>query len=297
MAKYIQREESKYWNNEFQNMPSLDFIRRHNHMTKQNYNRIDWNKVGDICNKYGFGFKIFKCTYSDDVKCVIYFKTDISAEYYNECRKAYNESMEMKERFWSLGDGYKDTYLKLHECIHELDEETELMFDYGWNGNCGIFGSDDVSRIGYSGGSGLSSWSFICDRYDPICYRTSCFFQKGIYIIVDTTYIKPEIQNSPLLADFEPKLLEITRSLLSDEYMANFENGKRQCDTDTDGYKALVIRYKDGNEYCCMIRFSRDWTGAYTIYHARPLCGESDWTIDWQNPIDDIKSALGSCAA
>ena len=115
-------------------------------------------------------------------------------------------------------------------------------------------------------------------------------------MMIETDYIKPQKQNSPELADFEPKLLEIARGLLSDEFVADYESGKRQCDTDTEGYRALVVRYKKTNEYCCMIRFSRDWMGRYNIWRARPLCGESSWVMDWKNPKSDIVDALGDCS-
>ena len=297
MKKYIQSEETRYANNEYESMPSLDFSFRHNGLTKENMNRVDWNMVEEICKKYGFGYKIFKSTYCSRVECVIYLKTDISVEQYNELNKAYDNSREDKERYWAMCHSYDDTFRKLHDCVHELDEQTDLMFECGWSGNCGLFGSDDVRRKSYSFGSHLSTWSYITDRYNHYCYSTPCFFSKGIYVMIETDYIKPQKQNSPELADFEPKLLEIARGLLSDEFVADFECGKRQCDTDTEGYRALVVRYKKTNEYCCMIRFFRDNMGKYTIYHAKPLCGESDWEMDWQNPTEDLKYALGSCAA
>lgn len=294
MKKYIQSKETRYANNEYESMPSLDFSFRHNGLTKENMARVDWDLVGEICKKYGFGYKIFKCTYSDRVLCAIYIKTDISVEKFNELNKAFHNSKEDRERYWAMCHSYDDTFRKLHDCMHELDEQTDLMFECGWSGNCGLFGSHDVERQTYSFGSRSINWSYITDRYSHHCYSTPCFFSKGIYVMVDTQYIKPQEQNSPNLADFEPKLLEIARGLLSNEFVADFESGKRNCDT--NGYRALVVRYKDTNEYCCMIRFFRDNMGKYTIYHAKPLCGESDWEMDWQNPIEDLKYALGSCA-
>lgn len=297
MKKYIQSEETRYANNEYESMPSLDFSFRHNGLTKENMNRVDWGMVDEICKKYGFGYKIFESTYCSRVECVIYLKTDISVEHYNEMRKAYDNSREDKERFWAMCHSYDDTFRKLHDCVHELDEQTDLMFECDWSGNCGLFGSHDVQRKSYSFGSRLSTWSNITDRYSHYCYYTPCFFSKGIYVMMNTSYIKPQKQNSPELADFEPKLLEMTRELLSDEFVADFEIGKRQCDTESDSYRALVVRYKETNGYCCMVRFFRDNMGKYTIYCARPLSGESDWEMDWQNPTEDLKCALGSCVA
>ena len=298
MKRYIQSEKTRYANNEYENMPSLDFSLRHNKLTKENMNRVDWDLVGEICKKHGFGYKIFKSTYSDKVVCAIYLKTDISVEKFNELHKAFyngtSTRTEDRERYMAMCESYNDSFRKLHDCIHELDEQSDLMFECDWSGNCGLFGSNDTRRRSYSFGSSLSTWSYITDRYSYHCYSTPCFFAKGIYVMVDTQYIKPQEQKSPNLADFEPKLLEIVRGLLSNDFVADFEDGKRNCDA--NGYRALVVRYKDTNEYCCMIRFSRDNMGKYTIYHAKPLCGESDWEMDWQNPTDDLKHALGSCA-
>jgi hypothetical protein len=110
---------------------------------------------------------------------------------------------------------------------------------------------------------------------------------------MSTHFVKPELEDSPELDDtMEQNLLDIVNGLLSDKYVANYETGKRQYDKEP--YKALIIRYKDGNDYCCMMCFSRDWLGRYRITSAKPLCGESNWVMDWENPKDDIVSALGS---
>ena len=292
--KYIQREETRYANNEFESMPSIDFRGANPpYLTKRSGKRMDWDKVKEICDKYGFKFCTINNTFcGDNTEFVVYLKTDISVEHYNELYKVYDNSREDKERYWEMSHSYDWAFRKLHECVHELDEQTDLMFECGWSGNCGLFGSDDVKRKSYSFGSHLTTWSYIIDRWAPSIHDTRMKLSKGIYAMMTTRYIKPEIQNSPLVEDFEPTLIEIVRGLIGDKFTAKFEHGKRQCDTDTDGYRALVVRYAENGEYCGMVTFNRDWMGRYHITSAAPLCGQSSWVMDWQNPTEDLKSAV-----
>lgn len=289
--KHIQREETRYWNNEFENMPSIDF--RYEDLTSKTQKRIDWEVVKNICDRYGFRYTIIESTFGSDTSdFVLYYKTDITNEKYNELRNAYrNENtQENWDRFYNMNERHYDIFRKLHECVHELDEYTDLKFECCWCGNCGLFGSDDVRKVSYSGGSGLVTWEAIKDRWSPLIHDTFSKLSKGVYAMMYTHYIKPEIQDSPMLEDFEPKLLEMVRSIIGNDLKADFEVGKRQCDS--DGYKALVIRYKERNEYRSMITFSREWTGRYHITSARPLCGQSSWVMDWKNPLDDLKAAV-----
>jgi hypothetical protein len=247
-----------------------------------------------ICAKYGFGCTYINSTFGgDDAVFVVYLKTKVNADEYKALRKAYDRNnRESMERFWAVGEGYENTYLEMHKCVNELDEQTALMFDYGWHGNCGLFGSHDVKRQSYSGGDSLTSWESILDRWNSSIHDTLSRLSKGVYVMMYTHYIKPEAEDSPILDDtMEQALLDAVRKELSDKYVANYEMGKRQYDKES--YKALIVRYKDGNDYSCMIRFSRDWIGRYIIYSAAPLCGESNWVMDWKNPINDIREALG----
>lgn len=296
-VKYIQREKTRYFNNEFENMPSLDFSTCNaEELTRKNTDRVDWDKVKEICDKYGFKYTLINSTFGgDNSYFLVYFKTDISIETYNTLRKNYNNSNEDWEKFRNLGKRHESMFLKLHECVHELDENTDLMFEYCWVGNCGLFGSDDVKKMSYSGGSGLVSWSYILDRWSPLIHDTNYKLKKGIYVMMTTRYLKPNKEDSPKYEEMKDKLLSLTKSLLSEEFTAKYEKGKRGCDSAE--YEALVVRYKENNEYCCMLRFSRDWLGRYFITHARPLCGEGSFKMNWDNPTEDIKYALGSCAA
>ena len=294
--KFIQRKETRYQNNEFANMPSVDYgTLRSDDLCAKNKSRIDMDKAKEICTKYGFGCTYINSTFGgDDADFVVYFKMPINTDEYEKLRnKAYRDNdKESQEKCWAIRNQYSDIYAKMHKCMHELDEQTYLMFECGWSGNCGLFGSDDVYRKTYLGCNSISSWEDILRHWHPSIHDTRYRMAKGVYIYAYTRYLKPEKQNSPELDEkMENKLLEEVKKYLSKGYTAGYEVGKRQYDDKP--YKALVIRYKDGS-YCSMMCFSRDWLGRYRITSAKPLCGESNWVMDWENPKDDIVSALGS---
>ena len=296
--KFIQRDCTRYVNNEFSNMPSIDYgTLKSEWLNARTKSRIDWTKVKEICDKYGFGCTYINSTFGgDDAEFVVYLKTNINVDEYHEMLKNMRTmDDEYSKKYVELRKRYTTTLLEIHKCVHELDEQTYLMFDCGWAGNCGFLGNDDVRANSYSGGRGFLSWNTIIDRWSPRINDTTRKLSKGIYILMSTHFVKPELEDSPELDDtMEQNLLDIVKGLLSDKYVANYETGKRQYDKEP--YKALIIRYKDGNDYCCMMCFSRDWMGRYSLYSARPLCGESEWVMDWQNPANDIRRALGSCA-
>lgn len=297
--KFIQREETRYRNNEFANMPSIDYgTWRSDEICAKNKNRIDMDKVKAICAKYGFGCTYINSTFGgDDADFVVYYKANIDADYYQKlCNSAYGKdnNRDDAQKLRDMWFGHKDIFLELHKCVHELDEQTALMFECGWSGNCGVFGSNDVKRKTYNFGDNIYGWKAITNIWSPLIHDTNYRLSKGVYILMSTRYLKSEKQNSPELDEtMEQTLLDAVRNELSEEYTAKYEVGKRQYDKES--YKALVIRYRH-DEYCSMIRFSRDWLGRYSIYTARPLCGESSWVMDWENPTEDIRTALGRCA-
>ena len=295
--KYIQREETRYQNNEFSNMPSIDYgTLKSERLNARRKSRIDLDLAKSICNKYGFKCGYIDSTFGgDDADFVVWFKTDINPDEFNTLRKAYYKDENAKKRYWELvGNGrYNDIYKKLHECMHELDEQTALMFDCGWHGNCGLFGSNDVRRMSYSGGDSVYSWySIVEDIWASCIHNTRSVLSKGVYILTHTYYVKPEIQDSPEIEEMEQTILRLVRENLNDEFVANFETGKRQCDG-KESYKALVVRYKNG-EYSCMIRLAREWTGRYKMTQASPLGGEGSWVMNWRDPLIDVRNALGS---
>lgn len=291
-AVHIQRTETRYANNEFENMPSIDYSTADApHLCKRNQSRIDFNKVSEICKKHGFNYTLINSTFGGDgVELVVYLKTNEDVVLFD---KKYDDLTNDEKRLrWNLNKSYDDTYRKLHDCIHELDEQTDLLFRCGWCGNCGLFGSHDVKRMTYSFADGLHSWRDITNHWSPLIHDTTSKLSKGVYIYATSSQLKPQPQDSPLMEDFEPIILAKVKEILDEKYSYSFECGKRGCDTDTPSYKALVIRYAKNNEYCGMIRFSRDNVGRYFIKTAAPLCGETSWEMDWKNPSEDLARAL-----
>lgn len=290
--KHIQREETRYANNEFENMPSVDYcLATSPDLCKRNQNRIDFNKVSEICKKYGFNYTLINSTFGGDgVYFMVYLKTNEDVALFD---KRFKDLTDNEKRLrWNLNKSYNDTYRKLHDCIHELDEQTDLLFRCSWCGNCGLFGSNDVKRQTYSFADGLDSWRNITNHWSPLIHDITSKLSKGVYIYGTSSQLKPQPEDSPLMEDFEPIILEKVKELLSKKYKYSFEYGKRGCDTNTPSYKALVIRYADNDEYCGMIRFNRDNIGRYFIKTAAPLCGETSWKMDWENPTEDLARAL-----
>ena len=191
MAKYIQKESSKYLNNEFENMPSIDYRYLANDVQLDTKNKeiVDWGLVSTICEKHGFSYTIISGTFGRNCNgnfnsyCIIYKKVDITHEQYSEW---YNNKD--FARIHEEQNKYKETYKALHNCIHELDEETDLAFDTGWGGNCGVFG--DIIGESYSPCDYFTDWNFIIDRWHPSINDTNSKLSKGVYIIMVANNLK-----------------------------------------------------------------------------------------------------------
>lgn len=290
---HIQREETRYENNEYANMPSVDYSTvSAPDLTTKTESRLDLAVIKEICDKYGFNYTFIYSTFCGNGSVfIVYHKTTLDvAEYENYSKNWGKLTQAQKETYWAIEHRYDDMYRRLHDCMHELDERTDLFFECNWVGNVGIFGSHDVKRQTYRGASDLYGWKDILNRWSPLIHDTNSKLSKGIYVMGYTRHLKPQPQNSPALAEYEPTLLKMVRDLIGDKYTANFEEGKRNCDTTS--YRALVVRRKRDNDYCGMMIIVRDFIGRYHIRCAAPLCGETYWEMDWENPSEDLERAL-----
>jgi hypothetical protein len=192
MAKYNQIE-NKYSNNEYENMPSI--YNMGERLTTKSKDLVNWDKVNEIVKKYNLKYTLINSTfgcyeergvYTTDF--ILYFKVFIDEDWYQE--KLKNKEYDILNK-WTNAERL---FFKLfHECVHELDEETELHFDTGWAGNVGFFGSDDVSRQSYSFGDSLTSWATITDRYSPLIHDTNRKLSKGVYIMMSSNHLKKNI--------------------------------------------------------------------------------------------------------
>lgn len=190
--KYIQKQNIGF-RNEYANMPSLDFayLAENRALITANESEIDWNVVKSICEKHGFDFTIINgtfCTYdvggligySSEV--VIYKKIGLDTKEFEklEDNKEYGKIRE-------LTANYDDLFLKLHNCVNELDEETDLVFETCLSGNVGLFSGYDFC---YSSCDILHSWRKIIDIWSPLIHDTNYKLKKGVYIFMCSRWIK-----------------------------------------------------------------------------------------------------------
>lgn len=285
MSKYNQLESSKYENNEYSNMPSIDYGCSSYHIRGCNYKKdCDWDKVKEICDKYGFSYKFICSTFGgDDMAVVIYKKTNLVEDEYTRLRDG-----EDRKAFRELIRSFDNTFYTLHDCIHELDEETNLRFECGWGGNVGLFGSHDVSRKVYNFADWLHTYKDLANRFSPTINDTARKFGKGVYAYVVCSYFK--IDEEDMFPDFTTEMaLNVMR-----EYKPNLKfevrNGSRACDGGVT-YEAIVVSSDKVGQY-----------GSFTINKEEhdivfmsvrvPLCGEHSRRITPQNYIDVIKENI-----
>ena len=179
-------------------------------------------------------------------------------------------------------------YLQLHMCINELDRRTNLYFRCGWSGNCGLFGSNDVRRQSYSFGSHVTSWWEMTDRYSPACYNTMTRPPKGVYLLMETDEAK--IDTAYVFDDFTmEKALEVARELFPDEVI-ELRTGKRQCDTNTPSYQAIVVG--DGMNQSGSLTFSKSAHGVVSMSVRVPLAGEHDYKIKCDKLSECLREAI-----
>ena len=74
------------------------------------------------------------------------------------------------------------------------------------------------------------------------------------------------------------------------EYRWTDKHGKRQCDTNTSGYNAIVILYK--GQYDRLFRLFRNRFGEYKMMTAAPLCGECTWKVTLDNMFSELENEI-----
>lgn len=186
-AKFIQTKDL-YDGNEYPNMPSLDYLGGDEMLTTKNKVEVDLGLVDEIVKKYGFEYcfitDTFCCygergTYRTDF--VLYHKTDLDSD---ALKGVFYEgrSRETEKRI--------DIARRLHDCAHELDERTRLVFDAGWAGNVGIFGGHDVGAMTYMGGCMVEDWGYIENKWPSCIYDSARQLEKGVYLIMASNSLK-----------------------------------------------------------------------------------------------------------
>lgn len=288
MSKYNQLESSRYENNEYPNMPSLDYWGSSYTIRETNYKTdCDWDKVREICHKYGFDYKFIKSTFGgDDMDVVIYKKINFDQDEFLRLLRSKDKAD--AETYCKLVKSHESTFLTLHDCLHELDEETNLYIDCGWNGNVGLFGSHDVRRNVYKFADGIYTYENLTRQFSPLIHDTDRKFSKGVYIY--RTCGRFKIDEKDMFPEFNTEMaLKVMR-----EYAPNFNfevcMGRRACDGPED-YEAIVVTSKKGGQYGSFT-FSKDGHDVVKMSVRAPLCGEHTRWITPQHYIDTIKESV-----
>ena len=222
---------------EFATMPSKQFCTACDttRFSRQNLNRVDLNKVKEICDKYGFGYSLIYSTFGGDgIEFVLYYKTDLNESEYN----AKREEMKAK-RDWALyrewNENLVDKRLAMHRCVNELDLATELYFEVSWSGNSGLFGSHNIGYLTYRD-TRLESWEELKKHYSLIYdFR----MPRGVFLTIKTYHLKPDL--SKYLSDFSIEdAFKVATELFPNKEIS-IVTGKRACDTNSDPYQAILV--------------------------------------------------------
>lgn len=288
MAKYNQLESSRYENNEYPNMPSIDYWSSSYTIRETNYKTdCDWDKAKEICHKYGFDYKFIKSTFGgDDMDVVIYKKINFDQDEYIRLLKS-NEKADI-DAYCKLVKSHESTFLTLHDCLHELDEETNLYFDCGWNGNVGLFGSNDVRRNVYKFADSIYTYKNLTHQFSPLIHDTERKFCKGVYIYVTCSRFK--IDETDRFPEFNTEMaLKVMR-----EYAPhlNFEvcMGRRACDG-AEEYEAIVVTGNKGGQYGSFT-INKDGHDVVKMSVRVPLAGEHTRWITPQGYVKTIQDSI-----
>ncbi len=271
MTQFNQSDETRYDNNEFDNMPSIDYFSDNISLSKKNMNLVDWQEVERICKNYGFAYTILHSTYGGSSKVLVYEKVNIDPDVYKALHDAkdYDSIRKMEKEA-------APHYLRLHMCINELDLMTNLYFRTSWAGNCGIFGSNDVRRRSYSFGGHVTSWQELIDRYHSACYYTAgARPPKGVYLLMESSEAK--IDTSYVFDDFTMESALATAKEEFPKLRIEIQTGKRLCDGDRPSYQAIVVG--DGNSQYGSLTFGKSSHGVVTMTRRVPLAGECSYKI------------------
>lgn len=184
--KFVQTQDI-YVGDEYRNMPSIDHRHDNKYLTINNKSELDLPLVDKIVKKYGLDYCFITdtaCRYDGSWKTrfVLYYKTDIDSDWFSD-NMSYELHREQKER-------HKDTMLKMHDCAHELDEQTEFVFRVSRNGNIGIFGGHDVCRTTYDEADYLWEWEEVMSRYPSSITDSARQLEKGVYLMMEANRLK-----------------------------------------------------------------------------------------------------------
>lgn len=194
MAKYNQ-SSNLYKNNEYENMPSIDLRSNIRILTTKSVKQVDWDKVKEIVNKHGFKYCLISDTFCSYGERGV-FRTDFVLYYQLPITNDWFEENKGPGVVWNKNLEFYPIYKKLHDCVHELDEETILHFDCSWSGNVGPFASHDVKRQTYSFGNSITTWKTLINNYPSEITNINSQMKKGVYAIMCSDSLKDKDDES-----------------------------------------------------------------------------------------------------
>jgi hypothetical protein len=267
---------------EFEKMPSKQFCTACDttRFNRRNLNRVDFNKVKEICNKYGFDYSLVYSTFGgDDIEFILYYKTDISESEYKAMRDA-------KE--WALYREWNDSLvakrLAMHRCVNELDLATELYFEVSWSGNVGLFGSHNIGYMTYRD-THLESYNELKEHYSLIYdFR----MPRGVFLTIKTYHLKPDL--SKYLSDFSIEDAFKVATELYPSKPISIVKGKRASDTNMDAYRAILVG--EGLNQVGSLTIWKSGGGIVQMGIRAVLGGETSTRLSATNYREQIKDAL-----
>lgn len=267
---------------EFEKMPSKQFCTACDttRFNRGNLNRVDFNKVKEICNKYGFDYSLVYSTFGgDDIEFILYYKTDISESEYKAMRDVKN---------WALYREWNDSLvakrLAMHRCVNELDLATELYFEVSWSGNVGLFGSHNIGYMTYRD-THLESWEELKKHYSLIYdFR----MPRGVFLTIKTYHLKPDL--SKYLSDFSIEDAFKVATELYPSKPISIVKGKRASDTNMDAYRAILVG--EGLNQVGSLTIWKSGGGIVQMGIRAVLGGETSTRLSATNYREQIKDAL-----
>jgi hypothetical protein len=252
-----------YHNNEFANMPSIDYYDSHYRLGHFNKETIDWGEVSEIVKSFGLEYALISRTFSDSyIDVVVYHKIQ-------------------------EGDDLPAYCQLLHACINKLDMKTNLYWRTSWGGNVGIFGSHDVKRQTYSFGDRIYDWKNILNCWDPCIYDTKRVMKEGKYLLMDTGYGK--IKECDMFHDFNIDDVVTYMTSIAPKYNIYKTIGKTNAETQP--YEAVEVDYED-NSYCGHFKFTQDIHDVVVVKVSQPLCGTYEFRLRKNTYEKQLKEAL-----
>lgn len=267
---------------EFAKMPSKQFCTACDttRFNRGNLNRVDFDKVKEICNKYGFAYSLVYSTFGGDgVEFILYYKTDISESEYKAMRETKNRTL-----YHEWDDNLIDKRLAMHRCVNELDLATELYFEVSWSGNSGLFGSHNIGYMTYRD-TNLESYDELKKRYSLIYdFR----MPRGVFLTIKTNHLKPDL--SKYLSEFTIEdAFKVATELFPGKEIS-IVKGKRASDTNMDAYRAILVG--KGLNQLGSLTIWKSGGGIVQMGIRAVLGGETSTRLSATNYREQIKDAL-----